>query len=181
VGALVLIVGAVALYFWKRSGPPPVTTQSTTATAPKREEPPPPQFAPPPPPPLEEVVDAGTDAGKPAPKSTGGGAPVGGGPCGSPCTGEATGALSSALRAHAQTAQGCYKRALRTGEVSGSMTVSVQVGPAGQVCSASLVRDEVHSGEVSSCVLGRFRGQTFPPPSGGCVVANIPISFSIKQ
>lgn len=180
VGALVLVVGAVALFFWKRSGPPPVTAQSAAVTAPKREEPPPPQFAPPPPPKLEEVVDAGVDAGKPPPKSTGPG-PVGGGPCSGTCEGTATGALSSALRAHAQTAQGCYKRALRTGEVSGSMTVSVQVGPSGQVCSASLVRDEVHSGEVSSCVLGRFRGQTFPPPSGGCVVANIPISFSIKQ
>jgi hypothetical protein len=61
------------------------------------------------------------------------------------------------------------------------MTVSVQVGPSGQVCSASLSNDTVHSSEVASCVLGRFRGQTFPPPTGGCIVANIPISFTIKQ
>lgn len=181
VGALVLIVGAVGLFFWKKSSTPPATPQTTTATAttpPKREEPAP-LYAPPPPPKIEEEPDAGADAGKPAAKATGG--PAGPGPCGPNCSGETTGALSSALRARAQSAQGCYQRALRTAEVSGSMTVSVQVGPSGQVCSASLANDTVHSSEVASCVLGRFRGQTFPPPSGGCIVANIPISFSIKQ
>jgi hypothetical protein len=39
----------------------------------------------------------------------------------------------------------------------------------------------VHSNEVGSCVLSRFRGQNFPAPSGGCVTVNIPISFTIKQ
>lgn len=95
--------------------------------------------------------------------------------------GQSTGALTSALRGRAQSAQGCYNRALRTSEVSGSMTVRVQVGPGGQVCSASLSADSVHSNEISSCVLSRFRGQTFPPPSGGCATLDIPISFSIKQ
>lgn len=181
-GALIMIAGAVGLFFWKRSSATPATPQATTATAaapPKREDPPP-LYAPPPPPKIEEEPDAGADAGKPAAKSTAA-APAGPGPCGGSCSGETTGALSSALRARAQSAQGCYQRALRTSEVSGSMTVSVQVGPAGQVCSASLVNDTVHSSEIASCVLGRFRGQSFPPPSGGCIVANIPISFSIKQ
>ena len=88
---------------------------------------------------------------------------------------------SKALRAKAQSATGCYQRALRTSEVSGSMTVSVQVGPSGSVCSASIVNDSVHSAEVSTCVLSRFRGQTFPPPTEGCVTVGIPISFTIKQ
>jgi hypothetical protein len=61
------------------------------------------------------------------------------------------------------------------------MTVSVQVGLSGQVCNASLTNDSVHSNEITTCVLGRFRGQTFPPPTGGCVTVNIPISFTIKQ
>jgi outer membrane biosynthesis protein TonB len=179
----VLLVGAaIAIFFWKKSStpPPPITQQSATATA-SAKEPEAPQalFAPPPPPKIEEEPDAGA---KPAPKSSGG-APgaAGAGPCGGKCTGEATSALQSALRSRAQSAQGCYNRALRTSEVSGSMTVSVQVGPSGQVCSASLANDSVHSAEIASCVLGRFRGQTFPPPSGGCVTANIPISFTIKQ
>lgn len=184
IGAVALIGAAIALFAWKKCGaPPPVTAQATTATQsasapPKRDEPPS-LYAPPPPPKLDEVEDAGVDAGKPAPKGTAG--PAGPGPCGGKCEGQATGALSSALRARAQSAQGCYQRALRTSEVSGGLTVSVQVGPSGQVCSASLINDTVHSSEISSCVLGRFRGQTFPPPTGGCVVANIPISFTIKQ
>ena len=60
------------------------------------------------------------------------------------------------------------------------MTVSVQVGPSGQVCSAAITNDSVHSNEISQCVLGRFRSGSFPPPTGGCVTANIPISFTIK-
>jgi TonB family protein len=181
-GALALIGAAIGLYFWKRPAPPSVTPQSVSATATvPTVEAPVAMYAPPPPPKLDDEPDAGLDAGKaPAakgPAAAGGTAP---GPCGV-CTGAATGALSSALRGRAQSAQGCYNRALRTSEVSGSMTVSVQVGPSGQVCSASLANDSVHSNEISSCVLGRFRGQTFPPPSGGCVTVNIPISFTIKQ
>jgi hypothetical protein len=61
------------------------------------------------------------------------------------------------------------------------MTVSVQVGPSGSVCSAAITNDSVHSSEVSTCVLSRFRGQTFPPPTQGCVTVGIPISFTIKQ
>jgi hypothetical protein len=30
-------------------------------------------------------------------------------------------------------------------------------------------------------VLNRFRGRSFPAPTSGCVVVNIPISFAIKQ
>jgi hypothetical protein len=129
---------------------------------------------------MEDEPDGGADAGPAPTKTTGVGGP-GLGPCGGTCTGTATGDLSSALRGRAQSAQGCYNRALRTSEVSGSMTVSVQVGPTGQVCSASLANDSVHSNEITTCVLGRFRGQTFPAPQGGCLTVNIPISFTIKQ
>ena len=87
----------------------------------------------------------------------------------------------AALVGKAQTAQGCYQRALRTTDVSGSMTVSVQVSSTGSVCNVSIANDTLHSPEVSSCVLGRFRGQSLPPPNGGCITANIPISFKSKQ
>ena len=181
VGALALVGAALGLYFWKKPPPPPpVTPQATTATATAKPEVPVALYAPPPPPKLDEE-DAGTDAGPAPTKSTAGTGVPGPSPCAGTCVGQATSALSSALRGRAQSAQGCYNRALRTSEVSGSLTVSVQVGPSGQVCSASLVNDTVHSTEVASCVLSRFRGQSFPPPSGGCIVANIPISFTIKQ
>ena len=190
IGAVALVAAAIALFSWKKCNPTePVTQQSvtvtTSASGPPRREDPPPLFAPPPPPKLDDEPDAGVDAGKPAPKGTGGTGgppgPGGAGPCSGTCNGQATSALQAALRSRAQSAQGCYQRALRTSEVSGSMTVSVQVGPSGAVCGASLANDSVHSSEVATCVLGRFRGQTFPPPSGGCITVNIPISFTIKQ
>jgi outer membrane biosynthesis protein TonB len=180
VGAILLVAAAIGLYYCNKPVPPPVVAQSTAVTAPVKAEVPPPLYAPPPPPKIDEP-DAGVDAGAaPTKTGTGSGTP-GPGPCAGTCVGTATPALSSALRGRAQSAQGCYNRALRTSEVSGSLTVSVQVGPSGNVCAASLVNDSVNSNEISTCVLGRFRGQTFPPPSGGCVTVNIPISFTIKQ
>ncbi len=184
-GAVVLVGAAVALFSWKRCNAQPATSQATSATAtatvPPKVETPAPLFAPPPPPKVDED-DAGVDAGKPPPRSNGGSSAAGPslGPCGN-CVGEATGALQSALSGRASSAKGCYNRALRTSEVSGSMTVSVQVGPGGQVCSASLTNDSVHSNEIANCVLGKFRGQTFPPPSGGCVTVNIPINFTLAS
>lgn len=183
IALLALLVGG--LFFWKskQQQPPPVTPQSatvaTTSAAPP--PPPPPLYAPPPPPKIEEEPDAGAVAGKqPLVKGTGASGPAPG-PCGGKCVGSSTGALSDRLRATAGSAQGCYNRALRTGEASGSLTVSVQVSSNGSVCSASIINDSVNSGEISSCVLNKFRGGQFPAPSGGCVTVNIPISFKIRQ
>lgn len=178
IGVVVLVLLIGGLVWWRSKAsdtppPPPITVQT-----------PPPNtvadlVAPPPPPKIEEV-DAGSDAGG-KPSSTGGTA-GGKGPCSGKCgDGKSSSALESALRGTASSAQGCYNRALRTSEVSGSMTVSVQVASTGAVCGASIANDSVGSGEISSCVLGRFRGKTFPPPESGCVVVNIPIAFTIKQ
>jgi TonB family protein len=181
----VLGILAVGLFCWKSKQPPPTVTAqatSTTATATAPPPPPPPQFAPPPPPKLDEEPDAGKPVAKGTSPSSGSATgPAGPSPCTKCTDGQVSGALTSALRSKAQSATGCYQRALRTSEVSGSMTVSVQVGPSGSVCSASIVNDSVHSSEVSTCVLSRFKGQTFPPPTQGCVTVGIPISFTIKQ
>lgn len=181
-GILVLGILAGGLFCWKsRQTPTTVTTQSA-APPPVAEPPPPPQarFAPPPPPKLEEEPDAGAP---PAPKGTGQSAAPGGSGLCSKCTeGQTSPALNSAVRARVQSTQSCYNRALQhNSEVAGSMTVSVQVGSTGAVCGASIVNDSVHSNEVSSCVLGRVRGQSFPPPTSGCVTLNIPIAFATKQ
>jgi outer membrane biosynthesis protein TonB len=179
IGVVVLAALVVGLVLWKRSStPPPQTTpQATTTTA--TAEPPPMINAPPPPPKVDEPADAGPDA---APAATAGTGAVGKSPCAGKCgDGRASSGLQSALSSAAQSARGCYQRALRTSEVSGSLTVSVQVGPNGQVCGASITNDSVGSSEIASCVLGRFRGRTFPAPETGCVVVNIPITFTIKQ
>jgi hypothetical protein len=164
------------LVWWKSKDPPPAPAAPPPVAT---QEPPPIHMnaAPPPPPVIEEEPDAGADAA--AVKTTIKGA--GPGPCSGKCVGESSPALNAALRSAGQSAQGCYNRALRGGEVSGSLTVSVQVGQNGSVCSASIGNDSVQSGEISSCVLNRFRGRSFPAPQSGCVVVNIPISFAIRQ
>ncbi|MFO0757276.1 MAG: AgmX/PglI C-terminal domain-containing protein [Byssovorax sp.] len=188
VGVVVLLGLAVGLFVWKKNQPATtITAQSAavTATAPSASAKPPAlMYAPPPPPKIEEEPDAGAPQMKgTAPKGTGAPAGTGvpSGPCSSKCEGTASGALKAALLGKAQTAQGCYQRALRTSDVSGKMTVSVQVSSTGSVCSASIANDSLNSPEVASCVLGRFRGQSLPPPDGGCVTVNIPISFQSKQ
>lgn len=174
--ALLLLAAAGGLYFATRKDPPPPPPVSEAV------KPPPPVMdtpAPPPPPSAEEVVevDAGTDAG---PKKVASGG-SGGGSCSKCGEGKPSGALNSAIRNAAGAAQGCYRRALRQNAASGSMTVSVQVGSTGNVCGASIVNDSVGSSEISNCVLGRFKGQNFPPPESGCVVVNVPISFKLQE
>jgi hypothetical protein len=182
VGILVLGVLMAGLLYWKLrpeppSPPPPAPVVTLSESKPKE---PAPIFAPPPPPP-EEVEDAGAPVQKatpsgPAPSTTAKG------PCSAKCgEGKSSPALLSAINAAAGSARGCYNRALRTSEVSGKMTVRVQVGSTGSVCSAEITNDTVGSGEIASCVLGRFRGRTLPAPQSGCIVVDVPINFTIKQ
>lgn len=186
IGIVVLLAAGGGLYWWKSQAPEAKTEPTAAASTPvKSVEPPKPQFAPPPPPPPEEEdagVDAGDDAGPASSASAkvGVGGGTGKGPCQKCGEGKPSAALTSAIRSTAQGAQGCYNRALRQGEASGQMTVSVSVGSTGNVCGASIASDSVGSAEISSCVLGRFRGKTFPPPDEGCVVVNVPINFVAK-
>lgn len=152
---------------------------------------------PPPPPPLEALkspqggAGPGTAGAKTNPSATPSavvsaaavtaaqpGAP---GPCSACGEGQTSGALNAAIQNAASGARTCYNRALKTSEVSGTITVSVQVGSTGAVCGASITRDNVGSGEIATCVLDKFRGKSFPAPQSGCVVLNIPIRFEIKQ
>ena len=178
-GILVLALLMGGLLYWKTRPEPAPPPAPLAATTPPKPEEPVPLHAPPPPPPIEEVEDAGADAKAASGPAGSGSAPKGA--CAKCGDGEPSSALASAVNGAARSAQGCYNRALRSGEASGRMTVSVQVGSTGAVCSASIVDDSVRSGEISSCVLGRFRGKSFPPPKSGCVVVNVPINFTIKQ
>jgi hypothetical protein len=140
--------------------------------------------APPPPPPIEETTEPSASASS-APVGTGKG-PVGagsggGGVCSNCGKGKTSSALNAAIRGLQQSAQGCYNRALRTSAASGDITVAVQVGSSGQVCSASITNDTVGSNEISSCVLGRFQGASLPPPEEGCVIVSAPIHFKLAN
>lgn len=183
IGMVVLLaaIGGI-VWFVKSSDTPPAS--SVAKIEPKPPEPVNNTPPPPPPPKLEDLPDAGDDAGTDAGKgdvkvSSGSGG--GTGTC-SKCTeGVSSAALNSKVQGLAGSAQGCYNRALRNSAASGKIVVSVQVGSNGSVCSAGITQDTVGSSEISQCVLGRFRNVSLPPPEKGCVTLNVPISFKIAQ
>lgn len=176
-GAAVLLAAIGGVVFWKLKGgeEPPPPAPAPAASAKEQAPAPPPAIIDsiPPPPPVEEVEVA--DAA--APKAT---APAtkGADLCAGPCNGSASPGLTSALSARAASSRACYERALRTNEtLQGKMVVKVRVDSNGRVCSAGVAEDGVGSQEVSSCVLGNFRGVKLPPPTGGCLDVNVPMSF----
>jgi hypothetical protein len=185
IGIAILALLGGGLAWWKLSSSDPQPQASSTPTQPSQAPPPIRNDAPPPPPPPPPEESAAPSASASASASAapgkGPGGPVGArGPCAKCGEGKASNALTSAIRSAAQSAQGCYNRALRQGEATGSMSVSVSVGSTGSVCSASIGSDTVNNPGISSCVLGRFQGKSFPPPEQGCVVVNVPISFATK-
>lgn len=180
-GIVVMAAGIVGLLAWRLRTPaplPPIQTEAVkTAVAP-----PPPLFAPPPPPRIEsEPEPTATATASAAGSGAKGAGTPGPGPCNKCGEGDVGSSLSSAISSAAAGARGCYNRALQKGEVSGRMSVSVQVGSNGAVCGAAITNDTVGSPQVSSCVLSRFQGRSFPAPAKGCVVVNVPINFTIKQ
>ncbi|MCC6528443.1 MAG: AgmX/PglI C-terminal domain-containing protein [Polyangiaceae bacterium] len=85
------------------------------------------------------------------------------------------------MRSQAGLARGCYQKALRDDAApTGTLTVAVSVGADGSVCGTSIVSDTVGSSAIASCVLGKFQGRTYPRPTSGCVVLQVPIAFAAK-
>jgi hypothetical protein len=126
----------------------------------------------PPPPPPEEVVDAG-----PGPRLVS--TPSGG--CEGKCVGVATPELEQALAVRGGQARRCYNQALALdSSLKGRVSVAVRVGPSGNVCSATVASNDMRTPAVANCAANIFRAATYPPPRGGCVEANVPLSFVLQ-
>lgn len=180
IGALLLAagIGGIILLTGDDKKPPPAPPPPPTIQA--DQSPPPPAPPPPPPPPLASATASAS--AQPSGDASGPKGPPGPGACSNCGKGVSNSALNSALQGAAGSARGCYNRALqKNAGAAGKLTVSVQVGPSGQVCGASITNDTVGSPEVSNCVLGRFQGKSFPKPDSGCVTVQIPMSFEVKQ
>jgi hypothetical protein len=139
---------------------------------------------PPPPPPEEEPARpavANIPAAGPAPakRELTPRAPVKRDPnCDDPCNGRETPQLLSALGAKAGQARSCYEKALSNNSaLAGRLEIGVRVSRTGAVCSASVGKDGLGNASVASCVLSRFRGGTYPQPTGGCVDVAVPLNF----
>jgi outer membrane biosynthesis protein TonB len=168
IAVIALIAAIGGLVFWKVRGandamtppPPPVMAN------------PPPLLEPPPPPPTAEA-ELGRDAAVKATNYN---------PCTAKCSGTGNSAMNAALSARAGSARPCYERALRVNAaLQGKLMVNVRIDPQGNVCSASISDDAMHSPEVSNCVMGMFRSAKFPPPTGGCIDAKVPLSFVPRE
>lgn len=93
------------------------------------------------------------------------------------CQGRALPELGVALQARAAEGRRCYTEALRANPtLEGRTRVSLRIGADGSVCSAAVKTSDMPA-DVNDCLLGLLRRQTYPAPSGGCIDAEVPLSF----
>jgi hypothetical protein len=103
--------------------------------------------------------------------------PAGG--CTETCSGKAPPELASVIQVRAQQARRCYDQALASdSSLKGKVSIELRIGPAGNVCSANVISNDMGSPVVANCVANRLRASGgFPAPRGGCVAATVPFAF----
>lgn len=109
------------------------------------------------------------------------------GPKGSADVGSASvagGSVSDASRVVAKMRAGfraCYNRGLAENpDIEGKISLSIKVGPTGQVASVSATKTGNLPASVVDCVKARANSATFSAPQGGAAVIQVPVSF-VKQ
>jgi hypothetical protein len=124
---------------------------------------------PPPPPPPEPLPEAGSGVRTIYVPNAG---------CEARCPGAASSELYQALQVRGSQARRCYDQALlRDSSLKGHVTIDVRVGPTGNVCSVAVASNDMGTQAVANCAANIFRSSTYPAPRGGCVDANVPLSF----
>jgi len=100
------------------------------------------------------------------------------GACAGQCHGTmATPDLGVALQEKANEARRCYNAALAADPtVQGHLVLAVRVGADGSVCSSETLQSELPD-DMNACIAALFARATFPAPTGGCIVAHVPMLF----
>jgi outer membrane biosynthesis protein TonB len=100
------------------------------------------------------------------------------GVCAGQCRGTmATPDLGVALQEKANEARRCYNAALAADPgVQGHLVLAVRVGADGSVCSSETLQSELPD-DMNACIAALFARAMFPAPTGGCIVAHVPILF----
>ena len=172
--AIVLVLGAGGLFALRSmSGkgnvapplpPMPSASASAQATNPLLDD------VPPPPPP--DIVPEGGSKSSVVYVPTNGG-------CDGQCSMKyAPSELGGALQVRAAQARRCYNQALASdSSLKGHVSIAVRIGLGGNVCSASVAANDMGSPGVAQCAANIFRSGSYPAPHGGCVDANVPMSF----
>jgi hypothetical protein len=169
--AVLLVVAAGGIFAWRTfasRSQPPAPAPAAALEAPRPENPKIEDV--PAPPPLEEKPDAAA-----GPRII----YVQAGNCEGKCSGVASPELVGALTVRGNQARRCYNQALASdSSLRGHVTVAVRVGSTGNVCSASVASNDMGSASVANCAVNIFRQSGgLPSPRGGCVDANVPLSF----
>lgn len=94
------------------------------------------------------------------------------------------GSVSNAARTVAGMRAGfraCYQRGLSENpDASGSIGLTIRVGPGGEVISVSAKPSGTIPASVVACVQARAKSAQFSPPDGGSAVVVVPVTF-VKQ
>jgi hypothetical protein len=167
---LLLLVGGlgVTLFLLRKPAqpplpPPPIASAPPAPTNPKLED------IPPPPPPEESAEP------KAGPRII----YVQNAGCDGKCRGTSPPELGQALNVRGMQARRCYNQALaQDSQLKGHVSISVRIGPSGNVCSATVASNDMGTPSVANCAANIFRSaNAYPSPRGGCVDATIPLSF----
>jgi len=79
--------------------------------------------------------------------------------------------VAKVIRAHANEIKYCYERELQhTPGLSGKVSVSFTIGPAGDVIEAGIAESTLANEAVEACMLSRVKRWKFPEPQGGGTV-----------
>ncbi len=79
--------------------------------------------------------------------------------------------VAKVIRAHANEIKYCYERELQhMPGLSGKVSVSFTIGPAGEVLEAGVAESTLGNEEVEACMLSRVKRWKFPEPQGGGTV-----------
>ncbi len=89
-------------------------------------------------------------------------------------------AIAAVIGQNRRQVRACYERALKQNNLlQGRVVVQLQIGTSGSVQNVAVGGNL--TAQVNQCVRALASGWQFPPPSGGCVRANIPFSFTPRE
>jgi hypothetical protein len=169
----VLLLGIIAILFWRNGSKEPAPPPSPAAAAPTAAE-----TAPanpkiddvPPPPPVEEKPESGAGGPKVIYVQAGG--------CDGKCGGAPPPELAQALQVRGAQARRCYNEALaRDSSLRGHVSLAVRIGTAGNVCSVNVASNDMGTPAVANCAARILGAGSYPTPRGGCVDATVPLAF----
>jgi hypothetical protein len=88
-------------------------------------------------------------------------------------------AIQTIVRRHFRHIRSCYEPTLaKDPQARGRITVKFVIDREGKVASAENAGSTLPDADLNTCIIGVFRGMSFPPPHGGIVTVVYPIELA---